>query len=38
MQKFDVKFPVPESQNQTGSILAIDCEMVQCENEIGARI
>ncbi|CAD8051391.1 unnamed protein product [Paramecium primaurelia] len=38
MQKYDVRFPVPGSQNQTGSFLAIDCEMVECENEIGASV
>ncbi|CAK91468.1 unnamed protein product (macronuclear) [Paramecium tetraurelia] len=38
MQNYDVRFAVPGSQNQTGSILAIDCEMVECENEIGASV
>ncbi|CAK62273.1 unnamed protein product (macronuclear) [Paramecium tetraurelia] len=38
IQNFDVRFPVPGSQNQTGSILAIDCEMVECKNEIGASV
>lgn len=32
MQKYDVRFPIPGSPNETGRLIAIDCEMVQCED------
>lgn len=38
MSQYDVRYPIPGSDNKTGSILAIDCEMVECENEIGASV
>ena len=37
MQKYDVRHPIPGSKGETGKIIALECEMVECENEIGAK-
>lgn len=38
MQMYDVRHPIPGSSAEVGQIIALDCEMVQCENEIGAYV
>lgn len=36
MQKYDVRQPVPGSK-EAGKVIALDCEMVECEDELGGR-